>query len=586
MKIIKKLFFTITILSSLSGPLLAQDVVQQAKAKFAAGSTQEAITLLDSEIAQNPSNASAKRVLADICTDTGEKEYSNKNYKNAFEYFKKAVKVMPTHPIASERYWKMKQDFDVSSLKNEGGAISDTAKKEEKKSDKAVKESGEIIEEAVPVKTKTARGTKEKIADTGKSEEYYNKKMLQMEERFNKRMLDMMTDKKSAGSDDVLRSRDGMGNLFVSGNSVRTGFIAAAIFILGLAAYFVFKKINAARRGRNDYLANFGMDGASKNYNELIKYQNIQEIVAKIKSGELDWYSIKKSMSELSREIRLEVLNIIEAKLERERMPLNQGQAEVLMCLVMDGDDYIRRRSKMLIQGHYAGAGAQSYAAIAYSPEASPADQNVQQIEYSEDSNGSFAIDDLSIVTPLAKIVDRKVFKDNHSLRVGMDCYHLAGILGLSAEEKHLFYIAGLLHDIGYLDIPSEIFNKRGALTDEEIEQIQIHPKRGLELIDFTEVPQIVHDGILSHHERWKGDGYPNGLAREKIPLIARVIAIFDVYEALILPRPQRPPFSQKEAMKIIKKGTGHLFDPELIPIFERMAKENLLSKEEAWKNK
>jgi len=191
---------------------------------------------------------------------------------------------------------------------------------------------------------------------------------------------------------------------------------------------------------------------------------------------------------------------------------------------------------------------------------------------------------DLNIVLPLSKIVDRKVFNDKHAERVGVDAYDMAGMLGLPQEECNLYYIAGLIHDVGYLDIPSEILNKKSSLSEKEFNIIKTHTKRGVALLDFAELPQVISDGILYHHEKFSGEGYPEGLAGEDIPLVARVISIFDMYEALILPRPQRPAFPTKEAQRIIKKGSGKIFDPAIVKIFEKMAKENLLSREDIWK--
>jgi tetratricopeptide (TPR) repeat protein len=158
--------------------------IQQAKAKYAAGNPSEAITILDGVIKTDPSNLHAKRVLADICVDTGEKEYDIRNFKNAYEYFKKAVKILPTHPIATERYWKMKNDFDVNNLKNEGRdlSVNKTAVKGEVKiSDKEIKK--ELVVKDV---------------NPHKADEIYAKKISDMEERFNKRLIEVNTQLKKS----------------------------------------------------------------------------------------------------------------------------------------------------------------------------------------------------------------------------------------------------------------------------------------------------------------------------------------------------------------------------------------------------
>lgn len=563
-----------------------EESIQQAKAKYAAGSNQEAIAILDSALAANPNNAQIKKVIADICVDSGETEYSKHNWKNAFEYFKKAVKMMPTHPIATERYWQMKQEFDVNNLKNE--YVAPTVQ--------PVVVEPTKVETAPTGKTPAVVVKEDPKAKKGKEtpamlEDSYNKRMLQMEERFNKRMIDMMATQKTKTTEKAAEKSvfDNVYLLIALAVAVIVSILLMVISIVALKKFFDKRKI--ASKGKKEFETLFAGEKASANYNDLIRMQNLSDMVNKIKSGELDWFTIKKNIGELDRELRLEILTTVENKLERERMPLSQGQAELLMALLFDGDDYLRKRVNLLLNNQYNRAAGPmipggGQLSLGYGGQASGTGERPSGLLLADHSGlaESSIMADLNIVAPLSKIVDRKVFKDNHSQRVGGDCYIMAGLIGLSADECNLYYLAGLIHDIGYLDISSDIFNKRKSLTEEEFEMIKKHTTRGVELIDFTDVPDVIKDGILYHHEKWGGGGYPEGLNGDEIPLIARVISLFDVYEALITPRPQRPAFPVKEAVKTIKKGAGNLFDPQLIPLFEQMYKENVLSKEDPWK--
>jgi len=569
----KNFLFILAIVSSISlSAATVDESIQQAKAKYAAGNSGEAISILTGVVNDNPGNQQAKRMLADICVDTGEREYDNRNFKNAYDYFKKAVKVLPTHPIATERYWKMKSDFDVNNLRNEGGSVSskNTTEKDSSAANKTdIKQLKKI--EANP-----------RIA-----EDIYSKKIVGMEERFNQRLLDMNSQLKKTASQD----KDKGILTWITGDTNR--IIAALSLIVILAAAFtlfvilivkLIKKSIKAKKGKNEYKRLFS-DDSGQYYNELIKMQNIKELINKIKSGELDWSMIKKSIGEMDRELRLEVFSYIETKVDPKLQPITMGQADILMALLLDGDEYLRRRVSSFLTGQLASSKQFGVKALANEQKSIENRTSILQITNQASAAIDYSImEDLNIVLPLSKIVDRKVFNDKHAERVAVNTYDLACLLGLPPEECNLFYIAGLIHDVGYLDIPSEILNKKSTLTDKEFNIVKTHTKRGVALLDFAAVPKVVNDGILYHHEKFSGDGYPTGLAGKDIPLIGRIISIFDMYQALILPRPQRTAFPVKEAQRIIKKGSEKLFDPELIKIFEKMAKDNLLSREDLWK--
>jgi HD-GYP domain-containing protein (c-di-GMP phosphodiesterase class II) len=558
------------------------ELIQQAKSKYAAGQSDEAIKILDALTAASPGNQQAKKIMADICVDTGEREYSAKNFKNAFEYFKKAVKVAPTHPIATERYWAMKNEFDINNLKNEGGAQQPQTVQKNQTTAQTKKETqpADVKNEFQP-KPRTQITREPKSAD----EEYLNR-IVQMEARFNKRMIDM-----AVQTQKLAQAKDA--NWFSSTYKENTALFVAGIFaiILSLIAlgFLVnvlikyIKKLQKERKGKREYNALFESEAAPVTYNELIKMQNIKDILNKIKNGDIDWTSIKKSISEMDRELRIEVLNMIESKLERERQPLTIGQADLLMCLILDGDEYLRKRVNLFLTGQIGRGPIAGQFALPYQAEGQ---KGLPQIGYNQKNNlvETSIVGDLNIVIPLAKIIDRKVFKDNHSQRVGVDCFYMSGLLGIDPSESNLYYIAGLLHDIGFLDIPSEIFNKKGSLSDKEFDIIKSHPQKGISLLDFTEIPDLIRDGIMYHHEKWSGGGYPEGLKGKEIPLVAQVVGLFDIYEALILPRPQRPPFPVTEAIKVIKKGSNKLFNPDLMGPFQQMVAENMLSREEIWK--
>ena len=134
------------------------------------------------------------------------------------------------------------------------------------------------------------------------------------------------------------------------------------------------------------------------------------------------------------------------------------------------------------------------------------------------------------------------------------------------------------LHDIGKIAIPDQILQKQGPLTPEEFAVVKLHPEHGARLLDeFIErmgedsFLNTARDIILSHHEKWDGSGYPEGLAGDATPLCARITAIADVYDALTTVRPYKKAFSHEQSMSIIQESSGKHFEPHLVSIFEKL---------------
>ncbi|MFH1753756.1 MAG: diguanylate cyclase, partial [Candidatus Omnitrophota bacterium] len=130
---------------------------------------------------------------------------------------------------------------------------------------------------------------------------------------------------------------------------------------------------------------------------------------------------------------------------------------------------------------------------------------------------------------------------------------------------------AAVLHDLGKIGIPDNILTKKGRLTPEEYEKIKKHPQIAAEILRPMHFLSEVVPLILYHHERYDGSGYCAGLKGKEIPLGARIIAIADVYHALIADRPYRKAYNKKDALEIVRKGSGTQFDPDIVEIFMKI---------------
>jgi putative nucleotidyltransferase with HDIG domain len=159
-----------------------------------------------------------------------------------------------------------------------------------------------------------------------------------------------------------------------------------------------------------------------------------------------------------------------------------------------------------------------------------------------------------------------------HSERVAKYALMFANEIGkFSKEEQKSFYYACLLHDIGKVNIPDQILMKPGKLTNEEFEIIKTHPVVGAEAVKSVEGIKNSIYVIRSHHERWDGKGYPDQLKGEEIPLLARVSAIADAFDAMTSSRSYRDAMPFEEAYNRIIKGQGSQFDPLLVEKFKKI---------------
>lgn len=168
--------------------------------------------------------------------------------------------------------------------------------------------------------------------------------------------------------------------------------------------------------------------------------------------------------------------------------------------------------------------------------------------------------------------------KDNtthaHLNRVSTYALEIAQDLGLDKDERDALRAAALLHDIGKLGVPDHIINKPGRLSSEEFEKIKLHPVLGAEIIERVAFPYPVAPIVRSHHEKWNGKGYPDGLKGEEIPIGARILAVVDCLDALASDRQYRKALTLQEAVKEIESQAGESYDPQVVAILRRRFQE------------
>lgn len=190
-----------------------------------------------------------------------------------------------------------------------------------------------------------------------------------------------------------------------------------------------------------------------------------------------------------------------------------------------------------------------------------------------------------SILFALARSVEhRDKYTGLHCERLAIYSIALGQALGLPRQDQLALYRGGYLHDIGKISIPDVILFKRGLLTDEEWQTMRLHTIRGEEICRPMKTLAPVLPIIRSHHERWDGSGYPDGISGEDIPLLSRIMQVADIYDALTTARPYKPAFSHQHAIEImIEEARRGWRDPELVPLFAQVSQQGPVTEQTPW---
>ena len=181
----------------------------------------------------------------------------------------------------------------------------------------------------------------------------------------------------------------------------------------------------------------------------------------------------------------------------------------------------------------------------------------------------------VSVVRALVSAVEAKdEYTRGHSERVALYAARLGRELGLNSQKCDRLYLTGLIHDVGKIGVQDDTLGKSGQLTDEEAAEIRKHPDLGWGILQQLKQLNYVLPGVVHHHERFDGNGYPDGLAGTNIPLDGRIIAVADAYDAMTSDRPYRKGMPQEEATDILREGAGMQWEPKIIGCFLKIIPE------------
>ncbi len=174
--------------------------------------------------------------------------------------------------------------------------------------------------------------------------------------------------------------------------------------------------------------------------------------------------------------------------------------------------------------------------------------------------------DAMRTVINLVEIKDEYTY--GHSERVTALAMRIGELCGLDGADIRDLEIAGLLHDVGKLAVRLDVLKKPEGLTDSEYEAVKRHPVAGATILENVDNAERIASGVRHHHERWDGGGYPDGLAGEGVPLIARILSLADAFDAMASERPYEGVVPREEILREIERASGMQFDPSLVKLF------------------
>jgi len=173
-----------------------------------------------------------------------------------------------------------------------------------------------------------------------------------------------------------------------------------------------------------------------------------------------------------------------------------------------------------------------------------------------------------SLIIIASSIEAKDEYTKGHSNRVRLISVDIGKLMGLENKQLQILEYGAMMHDVGKIGVRDAILNKNRSLTEEEFDSIMSHPSIGANIVKNISFFNPMIDCIKYHHEKYNGKGYPEGIRGDQIPLLARIVAVADTYDAITTTRPYRKEKTSIEAVEVLIEGKGSQFDPDIVDVF------------------
>jgi tetratricopeptide (TPR) repeat protein/HD superfamily phosphohydrolase YqeK len=283
-------------------------------------------------------------------------------------------------------------------------------------------------------------------------------------------------------------------------------------------------------------------------YKDLLKYDKLKKLHSQMKTGNLNWDSVRENIDILHKDLQTEILKIAEMKINAGDVSDYSSILPVLFPFLTSGDDYLRKKSNVL-----------AYKLVETEKQKSVSDKAAAGSKGEEAVSTELKnLSDIRIITKYAGDLDKLLGLKAKSTNVANYAKRIGVVIGLDKEKIDLLYVSGLVHDFGYFlydeGVQNEIKNEP-RLSSKRVTELSLHPEKGIQFFETKNIvlPKEVEEAILFHHERNDGSGYPHGVTAEQIPVFAKIIAVADVLEALLSDRPFREKMNFNSATIVMK---------------------------------
>lgn len=277
---------------------------------------------------------------------------------------------------------------------------------------------------------------------------------------------------------------------------------------------------------------------------DLARAERLHGLYREYAAGNVSWNDMRRKIGQLERETRSGVLDIVEERVSPSASDRNAFQ--VLTPLLDDEDPALRRRAQGMVRQLAVVDGAH----VDNTP--------IEPLTGDKDL-------ELPRLLQIAKQVDRHSGRCDHSLHVADLAARLAQELDGVGLDADLVRRVALVHDAGILSLDKAVLTHPARLERKAMAHVQQHPVKGKDVLGHPALPAPFFQGIRLHHERLDGSGYPDGMRGNEIPMIARIIAVADVFDALTNPRSWREAFSLDTALEMLRADAGNKFDPRVV---------------------